>query len=92
MEVNPLGPLQLYVAPAIALVVREIVDPAQTGLLLEATGVAGMGLTTTFVVAGELVQPATVAVTEYVPAFAVVAAGIEGFCNAELKEFGPVQL
>ena len=32
----------------------------------------------------------TVTVTEYVPASAVVAFAFVGFCNAELKPFGPV--
>ena len=40
-DVNPLGPVQLYVAPTTAGVERLIVFPAQTGLLLEAVGVAG---------------------------------------------------
>ena len=54
-------------------------------------GAAGVGLTTTLVVPAGEVQPATVAVTEYVPAFAAVAPGIVGFCSAETKPFGPVQ-
>jgi hypothetical protein len=40
-EVNPFGPVQLYVAPATAGVVRLSVDPTHTGLLLEAVGVGG---------------------------------------------------
>jgi hypothetical protein len=70
---------------------RLIVFPAQTGLLLEGAGVAGCGLTVTAMLPAELVHPATVAVTEYVPLAAMVAAGIDGFCNAEVKLFGPVQ-
>ena len=50
------------------------------------------GFTTTTTVPGELVQPNTVAVTEYVPPFARVTFAIDGFCNAELKLFGPIQL
>lgn len=52
---------------------------------------AGIGLTTTFVVAAALTQPFTVTVTEYVPALAEVAPGIEGFCDEEEKDAGPVQ-
>jgi len=48
------------------------------------------GFTVAVVVPAGLVQPFTVAVTEYVPLAAVVAPVIVGFCNAELKLFGPV--
>ena len=57
-----------------------------------ATGAAGLAFTITSVVPAEPVQPFTVAVTEYVPEAAIVALGIEGFCNAEVKPLGPVQL
>jgi len=57
---------------------------------LDAVGVAGLALTTTLVVAAAEVQPLTVTVTEYVPAAAVVALAIVGFCSAEVKLFGPV--
>ena len=36
-------------------------------------------------------HPLTVTVTEYVPALAVVAFARTGFCNEEVKPFGPVQ-
>ncbi len=55
-----------------------------------AVGVAGTGLTTTLVDPAAEVQPATVMVTKYVPASAVVAFGRVGFCCEELKPFGPV--
>ena len=55
-----------------------------------AVGVAGVALTTTFVVPAAEVQPLTVTVTEYVPASAVVAFVRVGFCSAEVKPFGPV--
>ena len=55
-----------------------------------AVGVAGTGLTTTFVVPAAEVQPPTVTVTEYVPASAVVAFARVGFCSEEVKPFGPV--
>jgi hypothetical protein len=42
-EVNPLGPVQEYVAPETALVVKLIVAPIQTGELLFGFGVAGIG-------------------------------------------------
>src|SRR5579859_2931195 len=41
LEVNPLGPVQLYVAPATVEAVRFNVEPAQMGPLLPAVGVAG---------------------------------------------------
>src|SRR5436190_19942519 len=68
-----------------------MVAPAQYGPPLVAVGVAGIALTTTFVLPAALVQPFTVMVTEYVPASAVVALLRVGFCNADVKPFGPVQ-
>ena len=55
-----------------------------------AVGVAGVALTTTFVVPAAEGQPLTVIVTEYVPASAVVAFARVGFCCADVKPFGPV--
>ena len=46
------------------MVVKLIVAPTQTGELLPAVGVAGIGFTTTVVVPNALPHPATVAVTE----------------------------
>jgi hypothetical protein len=66
-------------APVTAGVLSAIVAPAQYGPLLLAVGVAGMPLTTTFVVPAAEVQPLTVIVTECVPASAVVALGRVGF-------------
>ena len=91
MEVNEFGPVQEYVAPATAGVVRFSVAPTQIGELLPAVGVAGIGFTTTAVVATGLVHPATVTVTEYVPAIAVVAAGRAGSSSDEVNAAGPVQ-
>src|SRR5438270_9815023 len=67
-----------------------MVAPSQYGPPLVAVGVAGMVLTTTFVVPAAEVQPFTVIVTEYVPASAVVAFARAGFCCDEVKLFGPV--
>src|SRR3954449_369479 len=67
-----------------------MVAPAQYGPPFDAVGVAGMALTTTFVVPAAEVQPFTVIVTEYVPGSAVVAFGRVGFCCVEVKPFGPV--
>lgn len=47
-----LGPLHEYVAPVTVLAVRFNVEPAQTGLLLLAVGVAGVGITVTVTLAG----------------------------------------
>src|ERR1043165_5234230 len=68
-----------------------MVEPSQYGPPLDAVGVAGIGLTTTDVDPAAEVQPLTVMVTEYVPAFAVVALAMVGFCSGELKPPGPVQ-
>jgi hypothetical protein len=57
---------------------------------LVAVGVAGVALTTTFVVPAAEVQPLTVIVTEYVPASAVVALARVGFWSEDVKPFGPV--
>src|SRR6266542_3441463 len=67
-----------------------MVAPSQYGPPFVAVGVAGTGLTTTLVDPAAEVQPATVMVTKYVPASAVVAFGRVGFCCEELKPFGPV--
>jgi len=56
-----------------------IVAPSQYGPPFVAVGVAGVALTTTFVVPAAEVQPFTVIVTEYVPASAVVAFARVGF-------------
>ena len=90
-EVKPFGPVHAYVAPLTNGVESEIVAPSQYGPPFDAVGVAGVALTTTFVVPAADVQPFTVIVTEYVPASAVVAFGRVGFCCAEVKLFGPVQ-
>ena len=57
------GPVQLYVADGIVLAKRFNVKPTHTGLLLVATGAAGIALITTVVVAVGLVHPLTVTVT-----------------------------
>lgn len=49
-------------------------------------------MTVTGTVPAPPVQPAAVAVTEYVPEAAVVALTMEGLCTEEVKPFGPVQL
>src|SRR5881398_2021285 len=89
-EVKPFGPLHEYVAPPTNAVESEIVAPSQYGPPFDAVGVAGVALTTTFVVPAAEGQPLTVMVTEYVPASAVVALARVGFCSAEVKPFGPV--
>jgi len=69
-----------------------MVPPAHTGELLPGVGVEGGELTTTVIEPARLVHPDTVTVTEYVPPLAEAALVIDGFCSAEVKEFGPVQL
>src|SRR6185436_19134839 len=67
-----------------------MVLPGQYGPPFVAVGVAGDGLTTTFVVPAADVQPLTVIVTECVPPSAVAAPVRVGFCSADVKPFGPV--
>jgi hypothetical protein len=69
---------------------RLIVDPAQTGELDDAAGELGIGFTVTAIVAGALVHPLRVDVTEYVPVAAVVAFVIEGVLIDDVNPFGPV--
>ena len=90
-DANAAGPVHEYVAPATAGVERLIVLPVQTGVLLDAVGVAGVALITTAVVPTAEVHPFVVTVTLYVPAIAIVALVIDGFCTEEAKLFGPVQ-
>ena len=73
------------------LAVRFNVDPTHTGPLFAAVGAEGVAFTVTVVVPAGPAQPATVAETEYTPAPARVIPAIDGFCNAEVKPFGPVQ-
>ena len=90
VEVNALGPVHEYVAPATAAVERFKEAPAHTGPLLVGAGVAGMEFTKTSTVPAALVHPFTVTVTEYVPVAAVVAEGMVGFCTDDVKPLGPV--
>ena len=62
-DVNPPGPVQLYVAPNIVDAVKLIDDPIHTGELLPAVGATGGGLTIRSVVPGNEVQPPDVIVT-----------------------------
>jgi hypothetical protein len=63
-ETKPFGPVHEYVAPATVGVDSAMVPPVQYGPPFDAVGVAGIGLTTTFVVPAVEVQPFTVTVTE----------------------------
>jgi hypothetical protein len=71
--------------------VRLSVDPSQTSPPFPAVS-GGLELTVTVVVDAVLTHPFSVAITEYVPLAASVVFGIDGFCNVEVKPFGPVQL
>ena len=92
VEVNPPGPVQLYVAPVTAGVERFNVAPVQRGPLFVAVGVAGAALITTVVAPAALVQPFTVIVTLYVPASVASTFAMAGVLNVEVKPLGPVQL
>ena len=50
----------------------------------------GAALSETTTLPGAEVQPFTVAVTVYVPAFADVTFAIVGFCKLDVNPFGPV--
>jgi hypothetical protein len=63
-DVKPFGPVHEYVAPLTVGVESWIVAFSQYGPPLLAVGVAGVALTTTFVVPAAEVQPLTVMVTE----------------------------
>ena len=63
-DVKPFGPVHEYVALATVGVKSWMVEPSQYGPPLVAVGVAGVVLTTTFVVPAAEVQPFTVMVTE----------------------------
>lgn len=89
---NPLGPLHVYVAPAIVSALSCNVWPEQIGVFAVTFGEGGLLLTNSTTVPARLVQPLTVTVTEYVPDAAVVTEGIVGFCRAEEKEFGPLHV
>jgi hypothetical protein len=91
VEVKLFGPVHAYVAPDIVLAVKLKVVPTQRGELLPAVGSIGVGRIVTEVVPAAPVQPTTVTVTEYVPVPAVVTEAIVGFCEADVKLFGPVQ-
>ena len=77
-------------APTIVLELRFKALPAQTGVFELAVGVAGKVFTTTTVVPATLAQPELVAVTLYVPDAATVGFAMLGFCNVDVKPFGPV--
>jgi hypothetical protein len=89
--VNAAGPVQEYMPPVTAAVVRFIEPPEQSGVLLPGVGVAGVGFTITEVVAVVLVHPPTVTVRLYVPLIATVEAGSVGFCVVDVNADGPVQ-
>src|SRR5207249_2255154 len=64
------------------------VVPAQIGPSL----LASVPFTVAVAVAWDDVQPLTLTVTLYVPAAAIVAFGMVGFCRGGAKLFGPVQV
>src|SRR5262245_10674697 len=72
--------------------VRLRVAPSQTGELALTDGAEGMALIVTRAEDAAPEHCATVAVTEYEPALAMVTLLITGFCEDEVKPPGPVQL
>jgi hypothetical protein len=89
VETKPFGPVHAYVAFATVGADSAIVPPRQNGPLLLGAGAAGAGLMMTDVVPADEVHPLK-SVTEYVPALAIAAFGIVGFCRVEAKPFGPL--
>ena len=91
LVIVPLVIDQAYVdmpaGPLAAFPVEFVVTPV--GAVM--AGAARLALTVTLVVPAAELQLPTVTMTEYVPLLAVVALAIVGFCNVELKLFGPVQ-
>ena len=67
----------------VALPLQIVVEPLITAV--------GAGVIVTLVFEGELIQPFKDTVTEYVPAAAAVTFAIDGFCEDDVKPFGPVQ-
>jgi hypothetical protein len=92
VDVKLLGPVQLYVAPAVNVAVKLSVEPAHKVELLPAVGADGIGLTVALVIPGGPVHPLKDMVTEYAPVAAIGALTIVGFCAVEVKLLGPVQL
>jgi hypothetical protein len=86
-----LGPLQLQLVAPVALPVRFRALPAQTGELEPAETAEGTSPTTTVTVL-VVVPQALVADKVYVPAAAAVTLPMLGFCMAEEKLLGPLQL
>ena len=92
VEENPLGPVQLYVLPAIESDVNERVFPSQRGELFEIIGVAGTRLTVTWVdTAPDAGQPAAITITEYTPVSEIAAPVIDGFWRDDVNPLGPDQ-
>ena len=91
LEVNPFGPVHVYVAPATVEVASWSDCPAQIGPLFDAAGAGGMAFTTAAVVPASDTQPMTVTVTLYVPVADAAAPAIDGFWRLDVNPFGPVQ-
>ena len=61
---NPFGPLQFQLTPAVEVVASRLIsEPVQTGELLPAVGVTGVGFTVAFTVPAAEVHPLMVTVT-----------------------------
>ncbi len=76
------------------LLVAELVNvrlaPEQIGLgVADADTADGTTFTVTAEVVADVLPQALVAVTVYTPASAVVTANADGFCDVEVKPFGP---
>jgi hypothetical protein len=88
--VNPLGPVQEYVAPTIVAANKLIFPPAHTGELL-AILLTGPVFTTTVVEEVEGLHPGLLTVSWYVPPDNKVVGLTEGFCKLLVNPLGPVQ-
>jgi len=74
-DINPFGPVQLYVAPVTVGVERPRVPPAQIGPLLLAVGVAGMMFRVLLSAVNETFPAVSFAYTDNAPLPAMVIAG-----------------
>ncbi len=73
----------------VALLPSRRLAPSQTGLGNTADTTEGTVFTVTVDVVADVLPQALVAVTVYIPASAVVTANADGFCDVEVKPFGP---
>ena len=80
-----------FVGEPVDLSVKLTVEPAQELSFEKVNLAVGTGFTVTETATAELVHPETVTLQEYDPALLELAPVTVGFCDEEVKPFGPVQ-